>query len=1569
MSSAHKFIHKSSDVAGERPSRQQLDPGEIGINNDPTEPGLFTRTSEGNVIKIGPTIVSGSRPNNLPELGESWLDLSNGNLKVGSVEEAKKVWKTIAAPFMGGGERVVFVATEFPHATDALGNNGQSLPYKTINRGLLELTKIFIQDTLTKGELERNTRKYTLFLAPSLNTPNNAPGSEALDFDVTFPDDSTYEPTVAELVKFNSPSGGLITPSNFSIIGMDTQKCELRPSYVPSYKHPGLPPELAGDNEPPSAIFKVGLRTYLDNFSVSDKISSFEVTKVTSVDTDVALLHCLRPHGISRPELCAFSYFSNFDRQSRSFKEGVYLVEPVSPTTCKLINPDSDSINPQLLYVQYSSLVPQGTSNEFKLTGSQQRRSAHRLRAISNASLREFAEFFVKVQAAYLTFFGGKIVQGSEILLRSQVKLEEYVDPKDQYSFDLFSNLHLSSDYGMCGGEVNGNEVGAQFSLKVQNSSVDSIQTDPAAYEVYTTILDSEGNPIEKWWPLIRATYESYPLGSRPESIKDTPIADQIAFLSSTPVERIRYYYGFSKTEAGKTLGVPDPDNDFRHFGIKIKDQGIIYADNFSCNAPIGKWGVNGGTVIDTNSESTFGSQALRAEGFRGMGTISGAEPNLKGFQFSGVYCPLALTRQQTENTGNKKILSLGGRIVSITIDPEDPGIQLVKLSCAFFPSYILPYSLKPNTAVWVRSGGCTYRGFLATDGKPTVKQNNENPCPTGAILRIRLSDSTIPTDNSVISSFDIPYIRRFEDPRRNDDRCYRLVLSNTNPDAVAPSVGNILRLDQTSAGLGNPKVRPNVQFDPGALGGWARVFSVNDVNTELEGNSPNFNYVVSDNVQSTNYLVTLSTVDDSRPWIQGEDNQAGSLVTHNHNNWYSAENNIWETVYHDTAFTEDIGPNKVAPSESNSPFVKCSVIERQEPVDSVFQGSYGGDPLVSLYPENAEYMRGYTTPFTQYYASNSFDYDDGSESLGLVLKRKVTGYTTNLVSPIDEGAIVQTEVLASGANRYRPEIVTFQVLSTKFVVQPRQNISIIKLSKDGVTEYFQIIGLTGSSATAIRLNSRNSPYPDPAQVGQWESGTVVHICDFDSDPESGLYDPDWNNSRKSMLRFFEVMGYSASSLGILRPRYWGERKILMESLPPAPDLTGYALETSNWDFEFNEPSTVIAIAHSWNSCGYLTASRGLRNNRKNTLSRKLGYDFMAYALWGGSIIANGSSETGEQISLGPQREGLTSRFLEPISQTINVATQQVYEEQPYVEFPNQVVVYATDNISESFNGENITFPLTKGGLPIPLSQLKQESMFVQLGTVTQRPGVDYWLSGDYIVFKTPPKSQTMCDIRVMTTEDAERTMVVATMEMQEAIDDSRSAFTLISESDIRLLDIDYNNLLVFMGGVLQSPESAYFLTRDSSTQLTIAFTEPIPVGTTPDIRAICTNNLWAAQGIFPVTLYSLDSLAQEFDNAETKFVLKYQSEPLNPSVITSENCLVSLGGVIQTPGYSYTVKDGIIEFTEAPPVGTTSEIRVISNAHFLPCLNSRGKTESFLWWGPSVVLSLENDLRLMQIG
>jgi hypothetical protein len=245
----------------------------------------------------------------------------------------------------------------------------------------------------------------------------------------------------------------------------------------------------------------------------------------------------------------------------------------------------------------------------------------------------------------------------------------------------------------------------------------------------------------------------------------------QLQDLNEAAIPNIRYYYQSLTVSSGESIGVSDPDNDFRHFGFRMSgSNSFMQAQSvYTIGTAIGVWATNGGYVTLTSSTSNFGSVAFQAEGFAGIGTLGGANDVGKGFLQAGIMRPLQLTKGQASSDAQKRILYLGSRIIHVGIDPADPSVQLIYLQREFNPSSILPYSLKPDSALFTTDGVCEFRGFFVTNGTPTCIRSESdtltNPySPGGAILRLRVSDSSIPNGDAI--GLEIPYIRRYTDPR-----------------------------------------------------------------------------------------------------------------------------------------------------------------------------------------------------------------------------------------------------------------------------------------------------------------------------------------------------------------------------------------------------------------------------------------------------------------------------------------------------------------------------------------------------------------------------------------------------------------------------------------------------------------------------------------------------------------------------------------------------------------------------------------------------------------------------------
>ena len=1620
--SAVKIIFKRSSILGKRPTGLNLEPGELGLNTNSNDPGIFLEVNDGSVVKAGPTAYLPQAPTQTPSLGELWVDTDTKTLSIGT---SGNKWQKVGAPFLGGtGGFTVFVAPEYPNATDSLANDGQTVPFLTINRAVIEVTKQIIAEANNNTSTGNN--RYLIVLAPGRHCVVNGPGKSTAEFTVDYT--SLYSTvTQAQLQQFNPVQGGLILPRGVSIIGLDLKKCEIRPTYVPKYTHPSFPnnyvQQVGGpvyQNEPISSIFSWSGNTYQSQFTSLDKVDERFVTSVTSdPDSGDAVFESDRPHGLSYNDFVQVNFTNSADQSGTLFKAGVYYAYPLNSFQF-LLSPESWE-SPTLTVVPASSLPPAFLNSIAEtsklrvenvypyyvpldgLSYELSNYSHHRLSLNKNVSLTDLSDFYTKVQLAFPTVFGGAVNQN--VVTPPEVQI---VAPTDSaYPNNTTSNstdnsspyqnmVNLRSNYGMANGDYDGSVVSGFRSVIVNASTAVSLQSDPAAYELYAT-------SSQEWQTLCEFSLQQLPNGT---PITSVPVPLQLQDLNKALISNIRYYYQSLTISSGKSIGVADPDNDFRHFGFRMSgSNSFMQAQSvYTIGPAIGVWATNGGYITLTSSTSNFGSVGFQAEGFAGIGTLGGANEVNKGFLQAGVMRPLQLTEGQVTSDSQKRILYLGSRILHIGADPLDPSVQLVYLQREFNPASILPYSLKPGSALFTTDGVCEFRGFFVTDGTPTCIRSESdtavNPfSPGGAILRLRISDSSIP--NGDATGLDIPYIRRFTDPRTDSERSYAFYVQSTNPTSQAPQLGSVLRLNQTGQSLSNT-IKRNFQFDPGQNGGISQVFTVDSVDTAETSASANFNYKVSDSSQSTNYVVYASLSDASTPWTQSVSLNGGPLVpvntpqgtytTFDNRNYYAAENNVWSSLYYASNFTVTNGPTKVSPDKLDSPFVTTSVLERQEPITSTWQG-YVPDPLYDYYTNgipasvnaNFTYMRGAVVPYTEFAAQFQYDGDDGSIDLGLLFKRVpvIVGSSVLVVpSTIAQTLEPMTTPFVASPTFGRPAIIQLEVLSVQGILNPRQGTSVVQLSNPIVSsvEYIRVTSLNSNIVQGIR-----NYYPDYSNgtvPAVWPAGTAVTPCISSGFAEPSVYDPAWSVTKATMYRYFQLMGYTTAQMDTyLVPKYFGERLLLNTELPYAP-INGYANITASWPVEFNNPSTINASGHSWQNVGYFNYSRGLPKYQVNEIPKKLQFDYYSTTVWGGRLTITGSNESGSQVFFGSTKEALTGQFYVSESPLSFNDNRQRYVSPVPVQHPSPILVFSADDISGSFDGVQKAFTLTRGGYLIPPTQLSTYGVFVFLGGVAQLPGVSYSVeqssTGQFIPsirFSEAPPEGASCDIRIVTSDDEEQTITVTSFSLLDPFNGVTSTFDLSPN----LSALSDKNSFVFLGGVEQNPfgsaqtSASYTISPLGSETTTLNFIGGAPLeGTTIDVRGILSGDRYRNAGISAVFVTSVDDIAPLFNNTTDTFPLAIGLDSLDPTRVNAQNMFVSLGGVMQIPvasagnplsGNAYTVQTNpvtkVLEITFAnpPAAGTTCNIRVVTSDEFITCPLPDSFLSNTLQDGPGIFI------------
>ena len=1627
--SAVKIIFKRSSILGKRPTGANLEPGELGLNTNSNDPGLFFEVNDGSVVKAGPTSYLSEQPTVSPALGELWVDRDTKSLSIGT---ERNTWQKVAAPFLGGtGGFTVFVAPEYPNATDSLANDGQTVPFLTINRAVIEVTKQIILDA--NANVSTGNNRYLILLAPGRSCVVNGPGQTVSSFSVGF--SSPYSNvTQADLQQFNPTQGGLILPRGVSIIGLDLKKCEIRPTYVPKYTHPSFPSpytqQTGGpvyENEPLSSIFCWSGNTYQSQFTGLDKVEERSVISVVpDLNTGAALFVSSRPHGLGYNDFVQVNFSNSADQSSSSFVAGAYYAYPVNSYQFQLsqVSWDTSDITPvpssafptsfisstttiSKLRVEniYPYFIP-ANGESYELSNY----SHHRLSINKNASLADLNDFYTKVQRAFPTIFLGTVNQTVATAPEVEIVAPTIFEYPNNTTTNSVNNsspyqnmVNLRSNYGLASGDYDGEIVSGFRSVIINSATAVSLQLDPAAYELYDAQFS------QQWLTLSEVTLPQLPNGT---PITSVPTSKQLENLNNASIPNIRYYYKTLTVSTGESTGISDPNNDFRHFGFRLSgSNSFMQAQSvYTIGTAIGVWAKNGGYITLTNSTSNFGSVAFQAEGFAGIGTLGGANQINKGFLHAGVMRPLQLTESQVTADAQKRILYLGSRIIHVGVDPTDPAVQLVYLQNSFDPASILPFSLKPGSALFTSDGVCDFRGFFVTDGSFTCIRSESNPAlnpysPGGAILRLRVSDSSIP--NGDASTLDIPYIRRFIDPRTESERSYAFYVQSTNSTSQAPQLGSVLRLNQTGQSLSNTLKR-NFQLDPGQNGGISQVFTVDRVITAQSSISANFNYKVNDSSQATNYVVYASLSDASTPWSQSVSLNDGPLVpintpqgsytTYDNRNYYAAENNMWSSLYYKTNFTETNGPTKVSPDKLDSPFVTTSVLERQEPITTAWQG-YVPDPFYDYYINevpaalSAEftYMRGSVVPYSEFAAQFQYDDDDGSIDLGLLFKREpvITDSSVTLVPSV----VIQTEEsmttpFVSSPSFGRPAVIQLEVQTVNKVLNPRQGTSILQLSNPdiGAVEYVRVIALNSSTVQAIR-----NYYPSYSQGTiplNWPRGTTVTPCVTSGFAEPSVYDPAWSVTKATMFRYYQLMGYSFADMQReLVPKYFGERLLLNIDLPYSP-INGYANLTASWPVEFNNPSTVAAAGHSWQNVGYFDYSRGLYKYQVNEIPKKLQYDYYSTTAWGGRLSILGTNDTGSQVFFGPTTEALTGQYYVNESPLTLHDDRQLYASPVPVEFPAPILVYSADDISDSFNGVLSSFDLNRGGYPIPSSQLSTYGVFVFLGGVAQLPGASYYVqqssTGTFlpsIVFTEAPLAGTSCDIRIVTSDDNSKTLDVVVFSTSVPFNGATNTFDLSPN----LLQLTDKNSFVFLGGIEQNPfglaqtSASYTITPPGDQVATLNFIAGAPdAGTTLDLRGVLSGETYRNAGISAVFVSSVDDIAPLFNNTTTTFPLAIGAISLDAVKVNAQNMFVSLGGVMQIPfanegsplaGNAYTIQmNAVTQFMEirfavAPAAGTTCNIRVITSDEFITCPIPDTLFNNTLQDGPGITVNNQNQI------
>ena len=1555
--SAVKLIFKRSSILGKRPTGQNLEPGEIGLNTNPTEPGLYFEINDGSVVKVGPTAYLPQQPTPTPARGELWVD---GDINTLSVGTDLNQWKKVAAPFLGGTNGLtVFVGPDYEFATDSLANDGQTIPFVTINRAVIEVTKQIIIDKNTGVSTGNN--RYLIVLAPGRHCIVNTPGVTSSNFSYNLSLQNT-QITQEILASFNPVDvGSLIVPRGVSIIGLDLKKCEIHAVYVPTYTHPSFPDAEnyrqqtvlnngfdgpVYSNQPISSIFRWSGNTYLSNFTCLDKIETRTVVQVLEQETTkYAIFKTAGLSGLNLNDFVQINYRSSVDQAGSTFASGTYYASPIDGFTFLVSSnpwPPASSVSQPVLFSQFSDLFSTGGTGKLLVSniypyfvpfGNESYETSnfshHRLSVLKNASKTQLDEYYIKVQKAFPNLFAGQVntqiasLPEYEIVAPATAIYPNNLTTNSTDNSSPYENMvNHRSDYGMAHGDYDGNLVTGFKSVIINSATAVLLQKDPVAYEVYQT---SNQN-----WSTLCTIIQEQPFYST-RSVTQIPTAPQLEFLNAAKIPDIRYFYKtltYSPTGAAPfySIGLPDPENDFRHFGFRLSGANSFMQaqSTYSIGAAIGVWAKEGSIISLTNATTNFGSVAFQAEGFSGIGTLGGADEINKNFLQTGLVRPLALTNVQAESDAQKRILSLGSRVQFVGTDSASPSVQLIYLTAPFDPASILPYSLKPGSAVFLTDGICTYRAFFVTDGSRTCilsGNSSENPYSTGGgVLRVRLTDSTIPNSDpaNIINSLaylDAPYIRRFVDPRAQTQRCYGLNVANSSVSAQAPQQGYVLRLNQTGQNLSSITKR-NFQFDPGQYGGYSQIFTVSKTETSSYSNSVNFNNKISDSAQSTNYTVILSLSDSGGGWLESiytipfgqipYNVPTGTYQTYQYKNYFAVENNIWSSLYYQTNFSVDNGPTKVTPNKFDSTYVLTSVLERSELLEDTWQGRYdlipnildatyryyvlnediNGDPIPAAYkvPNSykttnpVSYFRGATLPPTEYAGEFVYDGDDGTSSLGVIFTREpIPGLASTTVAPsVQVQPYVPMSTPWSSTPTFgQPATMVLKVLSLRNIPDPREDISVLRLSHPSTQtiEYVRVISIVGVNILVLR-----NYYP-------------AYFNPFGS---TSLALSGW--------KFIGQPGQPAPAPGI--------------PVPPLVWPAGTALIPCG-STQFPEP---ITYDPAWS----VTKNATSRYYELMGYSPSLLIDYFVPQNQGNRLLSNTS------IPLAPVRGYATSNGAYPVefnSPSNIIANTHTWQYCGYYDYsrglPKNQVNLLPRKLSYDFLGTS-----TFGGKITCVGADASTGDIVFGGSLREAITGNYFINetplvnfSDKTLYQSPPIIEQPSAVLVYSTDD-----------ISGEFDGIRTTFDLTRGGyAIPPEQLSTIGTFVFLGGITQTPFTAYEIPETSgATASYIKFTEAPEAGTSCDIRVVTSED--SSQTLEVVAFNETPA----FDGITNSFVLSPDELTL-----TNLNSFVFVGGVEQNPAglnqsnWSYTISEtaGLLTLSflgGTPDAGSSSNIRGI---------------------------------------
>ena len=1141
-SNFQRIRHKRSAVAGKRPTTDILSAGEISINYNNDETGLFITTSAETISKIGPTAISSTAPNATPPSGgyafnsngEMWYNSEDRIMRI--YNESSNQWEEILSPVAGSSTQIINVSQTSEQASDALSNDGKNRPFKTIQRALLQVTRETIQKdpsiddpnysirvsngrysvpnkgtTLGASTLTMTSSIYgdsTIPLATNGTavitfTFSEAPASftsamiSVVDGTITAPVVNTSSPTIytATFTRTSSTGFGTITVADSAYTN------------VSGVSGTGASLSLASST---AQSGRVPLRSQPTTYEPTDE--DYEFLNVNE--------GLIVPKGTSISGLSQRTVYvtGNYNSKSQD-RTGIFKVSGNSLTenitvidkqeTGSVLPNDTNAALNQLVFAEPHGLRSGDTISFSAVSGG----SIYSPLTYGRAYvINKIDDFTVTLRQGdtIVTLVPGSSASTNGIIASYSVSRDNLSLVK-VHAFEFASDAELQEYYSKVASDLFSTSVGTystpetweyQIVAPVSDLSIDSVRK---ASAFFRDIAIRSKFGMSGW--LLD--------GSKTTGLKSAHLSDCTVVSLQTSPECWEIYNSASKSwaaPAGTTVDIQrqavidaplneiriknprlangqiDETQDCRSFGIHATNS--AYCSVFSVYT-IGTsdhyLATSGGYISAHSSTSNFGGVGLVAEGFTGIGTTTGALDQDTGWFIEGFLRPLQI--DLTDAADQATSVNLGVAIQEVLKNDgvsTDARLTSDNIAAGEVALYLdKEYSSTVPLPFSLVASSAIYTFTSQNYYAAILTANPYITDVNGAIIGLRTSG----TSNAI---FDLGtaalnedlFIRRFVDPRTDGEKNPQILIQGKDQRPV--DFNNILRLTSGGKGTnGTQLIKSGVQIDPVLNSDPSQVYEVVDFTTRDLGLNPNevlksFNNIFA---PTNEYFVTIQQNGEFGPWAGGTNYSRGDLVSYE-------------------------GKNYIASSPNSDAEV----------------------PTTSPYWLNAQTSQA------------DVSYINTVSSIGLVV---------NIIN------------------------------------------------KDDGTR-------------------------------------TMGITDDDLNP---VFTP----TQRAIRSFLTLLGVTAANqTTILRPETRANRLFTInDAITASMQVTGagFASQLGTWPIEFNNPSKISAISHSWDLCGYWNYSTGLPQKQDSQLTKRESLDFLYSETSGGFIFSSGMTQDNEFMFSSPYRD------------------------------------------------------------------------------------------------------------------------------------------------------------------------------------------------------------------------------------------------------------------------------------------------------------------------------------------